>query len=108
MIGGVAMSQLLLPEARDPDLGLPRGGREPITHGSRAHMGGCRRKRAGMPISYAVARRHTPMVDVVGSDTYRGCTQCGAAARAALHRACTKTASPVSQVCSGLRRLGQP
>jgi hypothetical protein len=60
-----------------------------------------------MPISYAIARRVAPMVDVVGSETYRGCMQRAAAVGDAVHLAGTGIADPESLVCSELRPVGE-
>jgi hypothetical protein len=65
-------------------------------------------KRAGMPISYAMARRVAPMVDVVGSETYLGCMQREAAAGDAVHLAGTAIADSESRGCSELRLVGEP
>jgi hypothetical protein len=61
----------------------------------------------GMPISYAMARRLPPMVDVVGSEAYRGCMQHAAAAGDAVHLAFTCIADPVSQVGWELLLVGE-
>jgi hypothetical protein len=48
------------------------------------------------------------MVDVVGSETDRGCMQRAAAAGDASYVAGTGIADPESQVCSELRLVGEP
>jgi hypothetical protein len=60
-----------------------------------------------MPISYAVARRLTPMVDVVGSETHRGCMQRVVAAGDAVQLAGSGITDFESLVCSELRLVGE-
>jgi hypothetical protein len=55
-----------------------------------------------------MARRLAPMVDGVGSKTYRGFMQRAAAAGDAVHLAGTGIADPESQVCSEPRLVGEP